>query len=62
MISDTLTFFLAFAALFAGIGAYLWILDGRARILEDRVAALELDANAANPKSAAAEVDSVHEP
>lgn len=38
---DATTFFLAFAAVFAGIAAVLLHLERRARALEDRLAALE---------------------
>ncbi len=50
MISDELTFFLAFLAVFLGFGAYLWLLEGRTRILEDRIAIMEA-ASSTNPKS-----------
>ncbi len=43
MISDATTFFLSFAAIFVAIGIYLWVLDGRTRILEDRVVGMEVE-------------------
>lgn len=58
MISDNLTFFLAFLAVFLGFGAYLWLLEGRTRILEDRVAAME----ATNPKSDDPDADATDGP
>lgn len=46
MVSDATTFFLAFLAVFGGLGAYLVWLQRRAKQLGDRLAALE----AAKPK------------
>lgn len=41
MPADSTTFFAAFAAIALCIGAYLWHLDRKGRILEGRVATLE---------------------
>jgi CcmD family protein len=41
MLSDAATFFLAFLAIFGGLGFYLWHLDRAARRLEARLATLE---------------------
>ena len=46
MVSDATTFFLSFLAVFAGLGAYLWHLDRKARRLEARLATLEAAATA----------------
>ncbi len=57
MISDATTFFLAFAALFIALGIYLWLLDGRTRMLEDRVAGMEADMTSAKDKTGDPEAD-----
>ncbi len=51
MISDTTTFFLVFAAVFLGLGAYLWKLDRDAKRLEFRIAVLEQKAHDATAKN-----------
>ncbi|MEA3136008.1 MAG: hypothetical protein QOJ26_1673 [Thermoplasmata archaeon] len=50
MVSDQLTFFLSFLAVFAGLAAYLWHLDRAARRLEARLATLEATAKAKPPQ------------
>lgn len=47
MPSDATTFFAAFAAVFAGLAAYLWHLERRAHRLEERLASLEVESGAA---------------
>lgn len=55
--NDATTFFLAFAAVFVGIAAFLAHLEHRAKVLERRLATLEAAAGAtaatAKPKGAA---------
>ena len=41
MLSDNTTFFLAFAAIFLGLAAYVWHLEREAKRLQQRVDALE---------------------
>jgi CcmD family protein len=50
VVSDQLTFFLSFLAVFAGLAAYLWHLDRAARRLEARLATLEATAKAKPPQ------------
>ena len=44
MPSDAVTFFAAFAAVFAGLAAFVWHMEIRAHALEQRLAALEDEA------------------
>lgn len=52
MVSDATTFFLSFAAVFAGFGLYVWRLERLTASLAGRVAALEaLTAKSKPPQS-----------
>jgi CcmD family protein len=62
MVSDQLTFFLSFLAVFAGLAAYLWHLDRAARRLEARLATLEASRPAGPGVSATAKAKPAQPP